>query len=407
MKIGIDCRTYGPKHTGIGRYVQNLVENLLLIDESNEYVLFFGEIVDENIKYLTAAGGIPSEGGKISNIKNKNKNVKIIEINIPIYSIKEQFLFGRFIEKHKLDLMHFPHFNVPFFYKGKYIVTIHDLIKHSSKGSKTTTKSPITYWLKYMAYKFVFGKAIKNAHKIITPSNFVKEEIIKHYKINPCKLAVTYEGVSESVKSATRLRQGSGGQENIKDIFEEKKIEKPYLLYVGNVYPHKNVEKLIDSVKLLNDSFEYKIKLVIVCARNVFSKRLGNYIEQSNTGSIIQIINYVSDNELAELYMHSEAFVFPTLSEGFGLPGLEAMSLGCPVICSNIPVLREIYKDCAVYFDSNNAIEMAGKIKSFLENKNLKKSIINCGKKLSLDYNWEKTARETLVVYTSTFGKDN
>ncbi len=157
MKIGIDCRIYGSKHTGIGRYVQNLVENLLEIDKHNEYVLFVNK--DFQSQFLAL-------------------KVKIVPVDIPHYSLKEQIILPRIIKKEKLDLVHFPHFNVPMFYSGKYVVTIHDLIKHLSKGPSTTTHKGSVYWLKYLGYKIVFKQTIKRADKIITPSNFVKNEII-------------------------------------------------------------------------------------------------------------------------------------------------------------------------------------------------------------------------------------
>ena len=359
MKIGIDCRMYGPKHTGIGRYVQNLVENLVATDKDNKYVLFVNK--DFEGQFL-------------------NNKPKIILVDIPHYSFKEQFAFPQIIKKEKLDLVHFPHFNVPMFYSGKYVVTIHDLIKHLSKGPSTTTRNKAIYWLKYLGYKIVFKQAIKRAEKIITPSIFVKEQVVKCYRINPTKVEVTYEGVDNRFVGYTKS-------------FEELEAFKPYCLYVGSVYPHKNIEKLIEAIKIV------KRKLVIVCARNVFSERLDNFITRHKAGDLVKLTGFVSDEKLAALYREAEAFIFPTLSEGFGLPGLEAMSLSCPVVCSDISVLKEVYKNAAVYFNPLDPNEIAEKIKFVINDKKIQERLKNQGLKLVEGYSWEKLAKETLKVY--------
>lgn len=231
-----------------------------------------------------------------------------------------------------------------------------------------------------------FGQAIKRAEKIIVPSQFVMEELIKQYKIAKNKIVVTYEGVDKNKKPGDNA------------ILKKYKITKPYLLYVGNVYPHKNIEKLIEAIKILNQPL---ITLVVVCARNVFSERLKKLITQSGAESFVKMAGYVPDDELAVLFWEAEAFVFPTLSEGFGLPGLEAMALGCPVICSDIPVLREVYQEAALYFDPVNPADIAEKIKLFLSDKTLREKLKNLGSELAGKYSWSRMAKETLSVYQS------
>jgi len=391
MKIGIDCRMYGPKHTGIGRYVQNLVENLLEIDKENSYVLFVKDDRTEEIENLKIKYSF-----KIDNLK-----LKIIPSKVQHYSFKEQVALPVLIRKEKLDLMHFPHFNVPVFYRGKYIVTIHDLIKHSSRGMTTTTRSSWFYWLKYLGYKLVFSQAVKKAKKIITPSQFVKNEVIKEYGVKPGKVVVTYEGVDEKLKAKSEERKTM--VQNLK-LLERYEIKKPYLLYVGSVYPHKNVERLIEAVKLLNNKYLTSdilhITLVIVCARNVFSERLRNKVVQMEAQEFVNLAGFVPDEDLAVLYKEAEAFVFPPLLEGFGLPGLEAMSVGCPVLCSNIPVLREVYGEAALYFDPLNPEEMAKKMVEVIDQKGKRDKMAEKGKRQAEKYSWSKMAKEILKVYS-------
>lgn len=406
MKIGIDCRIYGPKHTGIGRYVQNLVENLLFIDKDNDYVLFINTDSKDEISNLKL---------EIENsLKIKNLIIKIVIVDISHYSIREQIELPLIIAKERLDLVHFPHFNVPVFYLGRYVVTIHDLIKHVSRGAETTTRSPWLYCFKYLGYKIVFWLAVKRASRIIVPSQFVKNEMVKEYGVKPGKVVVTYEGVSDSIKK--QVLRSKGGNEK---VLEKYNIKTPFLLYVGSVYPHKNITRLIKAVKIVN-SYQLPvtsdrllvtskkkpiadnqplITLVVVCARNVFSGRLRNKIIQMEAQEFVTLAGFVSDEDLAVLYQEAEAFVFPPLLEGFGLPGLEAMSVGCPVICSDIPVLKEVYKDAAVYFDPLDSKDIAEKIFETMNQEDKREKLIKEGENQVKKYSWEKTAKETLSVY--------
>lgn len=351
MRIGIDARMSGSAHAGIGRYVENLVEELS---------------------------------------RNKDLELVLLKPNIPHYSLAEQFLMPGIIKKAKVDLMHFPHFNVPVFYSGKYLVTIHDLIKHTSRGMATTTRVPWLYWLKYLGYKFVFRQAVKRAAKILVPSQAVKDELAKTYNLPGDKIVVTYEGVGEKFQHSAISNQQSA------KILAKYNIKKPFVIYTGSVYPHKNIERLIQSIKLLNRS---AVQLVISCARNVFWKRLKNKIQKLGAEEFINLVGFVPDEELAVLYTQAEAFVFPTLSEGFGLPGLEAMACGCPVVCSDIPVLREIYGEAALYFDPLNPEEMAEKIWGVISDKKMRDALIEKGLEQVKKYSWQKMARETLEVY--------
>lgn len=371
MKIGLDCRLFGPKHTGIGRYVQSLVDELVKLDKENEYVLFVGKDFKEQIQ---------------------SPRFEVIKVNIPHYSLQEQLFLPKIIAKEKVDLMHFLHFNVPVFYRGKYVVTIHDLIKHSSRGMTTTTRSSWLYWLKYLGYKLVFSQAVKKAKKIITPSQFVKNEVIMEYKVNPEKVVVAYEGVDDR-----GLRRKEEGEE----VLTKYNIKKPYLLYVGSVYPHKNIERLIKAIKIIINNYHLSVTLVIVCARNVFSERLHNKVVQMEAQNFVKMTGFVPDDDLSILYKEAGAFVFPTISEGFGLPGLEAMSAGCPVICSDIPVLKEIYGEAALYFDPLNPEEMAKKIVEVIDQKDKRNQMVERGRRQAEKYSWSKMAREILNVYTS------
>jgi len=393
MKIAIDARLYGLENAGIGRYIMNLINQIEKLDKENKYFILLRK------KYF-------------NQLKFKNKNFKKILADYPHYSFKEQIFLPLQLIKIKPDLVHFPHFNVPIFWRGKYVVTIHDLIKHQSRGPQTTTRLPIFYWFKYLNYKILVWLAVKKAEKIITPSNFWKEELIRRYKLHPPKVVVTYEGIDKkfqilppsggtppkAVANSLPCRQAGKFQINSNSkILNKYKIKKPFLVYTGSLYPHKNVEVLVRAVKNLNK--ERRIYSVIVCARNIFYERFLKKVEKLGAKDYVNFVGFVLDKELVAIYQQAEVFIFPSLIEGFGLPGLEAMACGLPVLASDIPVFREIYRDGVIYFDPLSSDDLAEKIKKIIEDRKLRKNLKLKARKLVYLYSWEKMAKKTIKIY--------
>lgn len=175
MRIVIDARLYGLENAGLGRYSMNLIEELQKLQDNNHYMVLLRK------KYFD----------KLSFKGNWQK----VLADIPHYTLAEQIKLPGLIKRFKPDLVHFLHFNVPVFYKGKYIVTIHDLLMHKQRGLEATTLTPSRYFLKRLGYKFVFGETVKRAVKIIVPSQTVKDEVAYYYKLSPDKIIVTHEGI--------------------------------------------------------------------------------------------------------------------------------------------------------------------------------------------------------------------
>ena len=377
MKIVIDCRMYGLEHAGIGRYVENLVRELSKRQRQSrgkgfELVLFFRR---KDKKRLTIE---PFD------------HLTIIEADYPHYSLREQIFLPWILYRAKCDLVHFPHFNVPIFYPGKYVVTIHDLIKHASRGRETTTKAPLLYWLKYLGYRVVFWNAVKRAKKILVPSEWVKNELIKQYHLEPAKVVVTYEGVDEKLRIANcELRIKNA-------ILEKYKIKKPFVVYTGSLYPHKNIERLIKATKSLN------LSLVIVCSRNVFWERIRKRVEELGAEKFVNLVGFVPDEELVKIYQEAVALVQPSLMEGFDLTVVEAMTAGLPVIVSDIPVHREICGQAALYFDPKSIDDISSKLELVSRDLNLRNKLRDFGFNQAKKYDWKKTVRQTLKVYQST-----
>lgn len=385
MKIGIDARLFGNKHTGVGRYVENLIKEVIKLDHVNEYVVFVRSDQLDEVK-------------KSIGVSKDNSKTFLVVCDSPLYSLSEQVRLPSIINKEKPDLVHFPHFNVPFFYRRPYVVTVHDLIKHFSKGKETTTRGAFFYWLKYLGYKFVFRQAVKRAKKIFVPSQTVKEELLRIYSLPEEKVIVTYEGWDQ-------VNEEEIDRKERERVLLKYGIEKPFVVYTGNVYPHKNIDRLIQSIKLLNSSNPDdrlpKVTLIISCARSVFWERLKKSVDKLQAGDYVKLAGFIPDKELVSIYKEAEALVFPTLAEGFGLPGIEAMSVGLPVVCSDIPVLREIYDEAALYFDPKDPEDMAKKIRSLLSDWKTRKDLISKGLRQVKKYSWQKMAEKTLDTYNN------
>ncbi len=378
MKIVIDARMYGLEHTGIGRYVINLINQIEKISlqkkDKDRYYLLLRK------KYFNSL-----------NFKSKNF-IKVLA-DYPHYSLKEQIVLPLQLFKLKPDLAHFPHFNVPVLWWGKYVVTIHDLIKHQSRGIKTTTHAVFLYWLKHFFYLFIVYAAIKKAFKVITPSNWWKERLIKFYKLSPSKLVVTYEGVDDKFFLKKRI-----SKDNLL-LLKKYKIKKPFVVYTGSLYPHKNITRLAQAIVEINKSIP--LSLIVVCARSVFAKRFEKEVKKMKAENLVNLIGFLPDKDLNVLYQEAEAFVFPSLLEGFGLTGLEAMAIGLPVVSSNASCLPEVYGEAAFYFNPLDVQDMTEKIKKAVSDKELQEDLIKEGFKKVRQYSWQKMAKETITVYQS------
>ncbi len=373
MRIGIDARLYGPEHTGLGRYVTNLVDNILKLDKENNYVLF----VTRKHKYDFVA----------------SDKLKIVVADVTVYTFAEQLLLPFIFGKEKLDLLHVPHFNAPILYFGKLIITLHDLIKHSSKGPETTTRNYFSHTLIRAAYYLETYLVARKACKILVPTNFVKAEATRILKIKPDKITVTYEASDNSLKKMSLT-----AKEKIK-VLHKYGLTQPFLIYTGNLYPHKNVDLLIEAVVEHNKNKEVDLCLAIVCARSVFYERAAKKIEKFAAGDRVKLLGFVDDIELSKLYSLSLALVHPSKMEGFGLTGLEAMNVGLPVIASNSTTLPEVYGDACLYFDPNSLSSLVDAIEEIIKKPEVREKLSFLGPKQVKKYSWKKMAKETLDVY--------
>lgn len=362
--IAIDARLYGPKHTGIGRYTKNLLKSLIKLPDFKKYkfTLIIYKNLEEEIK------------------KDLGDNFNYVTTNILHYSLKEQIFLPFLIYKLHPDLVHFTHFNKPILYFPKSVITIHDLIKHFFKGKDTTTRNQFLYKIKYFFY-LVLIRTIVTRNQIIVPSNFWRDLIIEKYHLKESQVITTHEAVDQIFLANTKNEIPNKNPQN-------------YLIYTGNLYPHKNITVVLKALQKLPD-----IKLKVICARSFFTEKLLKQIKQLKLTKQVELLGYLDDKQFKEIYNQALALVHPSLMEGFSLTGLEAMALNCPVISSNSSCLPEIYGNSVLYFDPNNSDDLIEKINQLKDNPKLRQELITLGHQQVQKYSWDKTAVQTMAVY--------
>ena len=366
MRIGIDARLWN--ETGVGRYIRSLFYYLSEYDKDNEYVWFLCKKEFETLE-------LPS------------KKWRKVETNIHWHTLAEQLILPWVFYKANLDLLHFPYFSFPILYPKKFVITIHDLIFDHYKTGKASTLPAWFYVIKKLGYHIVLWTCVKRAKAILTLSKDAKSEIVTHYHADQKKIFVTYE---------------SGKLEDVRTEFSSKAFDQmrklePYILYVGNAHPHKNVEMLIMAIQKLRQ--KRSLRLVLVGSDAFFYPKLVAYIKSKNAQNYVSVIGNVPNDHIAAWYHFAKALVTASKMEGFGIPPLEAMSVGCPVIVSDIPVFHEVYGDAAAFFDNTNASDIAHVIDKTLSNKILLKGLVEKGYKKAHSYSWKKTVEETAAVY--------
>ncbi len=387
MKIGIDARFYGPVGKGLGRYTQEVIDNIIKINESSD---------DSGCSFV-----IFLSPDNFDEFQSDSKKVKKVIIDVPWYSWQEQIILPFYIAKERLDLMHYPHFNIPIFSPAKFVMTLHDLILTRFPTARASTKSKYVYRFKNLAYRFVVGVAIWRAKKIIAVSEFTKTDIISKFPKAKGKIVVTYEGVSNLARGRDSLFVSKIDALETKEMYH---LGNDFLLYVGNAYPHKNLEKLLEVFLTVLEA-RPKLKLMLVGKSDYFYERLKDYAkslnlwQKENINSPVVFPGYVPDAQLEVLYQEAKVYVFPSLYEGFGLPPLEAMARSCPVLSSDRSSLPEVLGDAALYFNPQDRNDFIAKLNMILDDEGLREKMKERGLAQSRLYSWWECSNETFNVY--------
>ncbi|OGY42114.1 MAG: hypothetical protein A2Y82_03285 [Candidatus Buchananbacteria bacterium RBG_13_36_9] len=358
---------YGKAQSGIGNYIKELTDHIFELDKTNDYYLFLLEPV-------------------FSAYQNPHDRIHKIKVTSRWYSLAEQTKFLWAINKHRLDLMHFPHFNAPIFYNKKRLVTIHDIIPKFFPGHKQKS------WLRKKAYELTITTNLKKSAKIIADSQATKQDLINHFNISENKIAVINLGIEKHFKKIENYAK-------IKELKDKYQIAKPFIFFVSVWRNHKNFEGLIHAFEILKNKGNFDYQLVLGGQEDPNYPNIRQTINDSPYKNDIISPGFIADEELPLFYNAAELVAIPSFYEGFGLIGLEAMACGTPVISSNVTSLPEINGNAALYFDPKNTEQMAEKIYSVLTNSELKNQLIAKGYQQIKKYSWQECAQETLNLY--------
>lgn len=361
-KIAIDARAYS---SSTGRYARKLIEYLEEIEagkSEREYiVLLFSDEFDQ--------------------YEPKHPNFSKKVADYPHYGFAEQLGFLWFVYRQRADLVHFTMPQQPMLYFKRHITTVHDLtLLNVYPGNRNR----IVYKLKQLMGSIVFWFiAITNKH-IITPSNATKDAYLRFLRSKRLakKMTVTYESADPS---------------SAKPSPYPALVDKKYIMYVGQQSNYKNLRRLIEAHQKLISTHPY-LHLVLVGKLGGYGKQTKAWAEQQGYKNVV-LTGFVDDHQLAWLYENCEAYVFPSLMEGFGLPPLEAMTYGAPVVASNATAIPEVCGDAAHYFDPLDVEDMAKKMDEVLTDKKLRTELVKNGAKQLKKYSWRRMAQQTLNIY--------
>ncbi len=358
-RIAIDARQYT---TSTGRYTYRLIEYLEKIDRDHDYIILL-KPEDMDVYPFT--------------------NPRFTKLACPYkeFTFDEQLKFLRQLYSLGADLVHFSMTQQPILYPGTSVTTMHDL---TTIRFKNPAKNPLVFTAKQQVYKLVNIVVARKSSKVIVPSQFVKDDVVAYTHVHPDKVVVTYES-ADSIQDAPEAIEALAG--------------KRFIMYLGRPQPHKNLSRLIDAFATLKQSHP-DLQLVLAGKKDDLYQ-LHEQEAAAKGISGIYFTGFVSEGQLRWLYENCTAYVFPSLSEGFGLPGLEAMRHGAPVVSSNATCLPEIYGEAAHYFDPLDTAATAGAINKVLTDQALRQDLIDRGRRRAEDFSWERMARQTLAVYTS------
>lgn len=362
MRIAIDARIIS---TSTGRYIERLAEYLQDVDSKNEYFVL---VRKDDLNYWEPRG----------------KNFQVVEANYGDFGFSEQLGLLKQLNSMDLDLVHFCMPQHPILYRGDFVSTIHDLTMfHLLATPGSTIKNSLVFKIKLLVFGFVFNHASRRAKHVITPSRSTKVGLIERVsRVDPEKVSITYE-------SADKISAKAESIEKLKD--------KDFLFFVGRAWPYKNVKTLIDGFAIAKEKHP-ELQLALAGKKESFYEELEAYAKDNGIEDV-HFLGFVSEGELRWLYENTAAYVFPSFAEGFGLPGLEAMIHGAPVLSSDHTCLPEVYGDGALYFDPNSPQELADLVNKLMTHPGLKQSLIKDGQQRASEFSWSRMAQQTHDIY--------
>lgn len=356
-RIAIDARESG---TSTGRYIDKLIEHIHTINPGYEIIIM-------------------TKSHRLDYMKQIAPNFKSVAADFKEFTFSEQLGFLQFCRKQKADLIHFPMVQQPLLYGGKTVTTMNDL---TTLRFKNPARNPLIFTIKQKIYGWGNKRAAEKSAHLITYTQYVKDDVVDYTGVAPQKITPIYLAADIILEKAAPIKQMQ---------------DKQFIMYVGRPFPHKNLRRLIDAFALLQEDHP-ELHLILAGKTDAVYEQHLVYIKERGIRNIM-LTDFVSEGELKWLYQNCSAYVFPSLSEGFGLPGLEAMRHGAPVVSSSATCLPEVYGQAAHYFDPLDTDDIAQKIHEVIADKKLQSKLREAGAQHIKRFSWQKTAKETLKVY--------
>jgi glycosyltransferase involved in cell wall biosynthesis len=370
VKVALDIRKLND--FGIGTYIRNLVLNLAQIDQDNRYFLISKENTSGDLEPLPANFSLIHDRSYDSSVWN--------DVVLP-YTLRQN----------KVDILHTPHYHAPRFLSCKSIITIHDCV-HILFPNYASSRAA------YDQARKMTRRAIKRSCHILTVSEATQRDLMRIFSIPEEKITVVYNAIDERAVVST------GSAEEQRRVLERYQIQDPFLLYAGNIKPHKNIARIIEAFSVLKTELKENetwknLKLLIIGDELSKYQFLRRTVIRSGVQHDVRFFGFVPYDTLKMFYKSAQIFVFPSLYEGFGLPPLEAMANGTPVLTSNISSLPEVVGDAALLVNPENVFEISKGLKHLLFDTNLRAELVAKGLQQSRKYSWKKSAELVRKTY--------
>ncbi len=375
LHIVIDARRI--RDFGIGTYIRSLVHALAAIDSANQYTLVSGP-------------------GDVRTLAGLPENFRAAVYGRNDHSYVDHVAFPLFLRGLSPDLVHIPLNRVPLLMIRPYVVTIHDMANLIHEVSDNRL------WMQLRRYRFRRG--LTRANRVIAVSDATRRDVENLMGVPPDRVCRVYNAPDPGF-----LQRGPGDPEEKQRIMERYQINYPFLLYAGNIRRHKNVPRLVEAFAVVREQLAThelyrELRLVIIGDTISQYPAVRQAVIKSRVEHVVRFLGFVPFETLRCFYETAAAFVFPSRYEGFGLPPLEAMACGAPVITSNVSSLPEVVGDAAVLVNPENVFDIARGVRDVLLNEHLRNEMIRRGREQAARFSWERTARQVLEIYLEAAG---
>jgi glycosyltransferase involved in cell wall biosynthesis len=370
LRIAIDARKL--HDYGIGTYVRNLIRQLARQDRASEYLLLCHP---DDCRVAKAVG----------------ENFRAVPDRSRPYSMREQLSVPMELRREAVDLFHAPHYVLPPLVPCRSVVTIHDCIH--------------LMFPQYLPNRLAWGyartsmwAATHRSDRVLTVSEASKRDILRFFHIPPEKIDVIYNGIDDRFWTTP-------AEEDVVRVRERYQLNDPFLLYAGNIKPHKNLERLIEAFYRLREDGFRDLKLLIIGDEISKYAALRRSVHRHHLHKHVRFFGFVPNETLAVLYRLANVFVFPSLYEGFGLPPLEAMASGTPVVTSNVSSLPEVVGDAALLVDPRDPDAIAGAVRMVLTDRTLREDLQRRGLVRARSFSWEQAVARMRTIYTEVLAR--